>query len=244
MLCCKRIGWVFFVLCMWVFGCSSLHVETSSSFNWGEVGTVSVQQPQTDPWNLLPAIYNELATMGVDSSVDAERADLILQFSVQEGPDIDSQGNIYNRLNSLHLQFIDPNDERIIAVTDYFYSDTDIEHTKGVKAAFAGLKKRLAEKRSELASQPATVDSNSAQQLAPIAVDEEQTDFQMQDEKKTIQPETPTESSLTVETPTHSAPVQSVTENIVPQTESPWIPRLKSWGFENWGKQSAEDDGY
>ena len=244
MFCCQRIGWVVFVLSLLLFGCSSLHVETSSSFDWSRVKRVSVLPPQTDSWNLLPAFHRELAAMRVDSSVDAEHADLLMQFSVQEGPDIDSQGNVHNRLNSLHLQFVDPSNEKIVAVTDYFYADTDIDPAKGVKAAFAGLQKRLAWLRTEPAPQTVTAESNSASKQVSLATEEEQKDVQTAEVQATVQSEPTTEASPVAEKPIRPTPQQTVTDNIAPQTESPWVPRLKSWGFEEWGEKSDVDDSY
>ncbi len=235
----NQIRWVAIIVCLWIFGCSAMHVETSSSFDWSRIGSVKVLQSQADSWNLLPAIYSELAIMGVDSAGRVDHSDLLMQFSVQEGPDIDSQGNVSNRLKSLHAQFLDPNDEKTVAVADYFYSDTDSDPAVGVKAIFARLRETFTRPHEGQAQQVSSPVSGSEQPLPASVFVEKQEAVQ-----SPMPAEKPSVADAAEEKPSVLTAEKSDADEMTPLRESPWVPRFKSWGFENWGEPSDEKDGY
>lgn len=233
----KKIGWFAFVLCFWMLGCSSLHVETNATFDWSHITTIEIVPPQSDSWNLLPKINEELASMGIKLSGKTDQADLQMHFFVQEGPDIDREGNVYNRLESLHVQFVDPYNEKTVAVADYFYADTDNEPAVGVKAVFAEMREKFAGQQDE---QTATPVQESEQQSAEATVAIKEQPYV----QNAIPSETSLETSATELKQSVPTSEEKDPDEIAPLTRSPWLPRFKSWGFENWEQETAEDNGY
>ena len=58
------LQWAFILTAFSVFGCSSLHVDVAPTTDWHTVSSVTLQEPEGDPWQLTEAIRTELQGMG------------------------------------------------------------------------------------------------------------------------------------------------------------------------------------
>lgn len=88
-----------------------------------------------------------------------------------------------------------------------------------------------------------------SQRPAQESASPEQQSFHAAPVNRSVDQVRSTEEATGVTAPTVQAPAKPVHDRvkpemreIAPKTESPWIPRFQSWGFENWGEQP--DDGY
>jgi len=281
--------WGLYVMAFFLFSCSSLHVDVGQTFDWGKVSIVSLQEPPQDPWLLTPAIRLELEDMGFTVIREGDgNPDLMARFFFKDGPDLDSNGNLFTRLKSLHVQFVDPATGKNVAVADYFYADDNLsEPLEGVKLAFAALRRDIrAEEDAQIQPAPATIpqplaDSAASlpsvtkkqgadvteppsQVLQPLAGStatapsppQKEDPAKVEDQAPLPMPGSQSESMNIPGNDTDkskplsgqgSQPITPVTEKsqvreVKPKTVSPWVPRFKSWGFENWGEQ--DEDGY
>jgi hypothetical protein len=262
----KVFPWLFGLLALIAAGCSPLHTQARPGFDWTAASDIVLHSPASDPWGLVAQTQQELQGMGyVLQPPTAPDPDLVIKFSWQEGPDFTSDGTLVNRPKSLHLQFVDPCSGALVAVVDYFLRSSE-EPAAGLKAAFAGLRRELQASRSAStlparvlvpapvqpptqpvevpAAEPATgmtatpaatvVSEKSADRAAPLPVPSVP--------QQTAPP--PNSPPLPAPQPA-SQPLGEVDESprveapepiIKPMERSPWLPKFKSWGFEEWGK--------
>lgn len=250
---------------LWLMGlfclcsCSSLKVDVSPAVDWSRASVVSLQPPSQDPWRLSPVVSSELRQMGFTILAGEGAApDLLVRFFVKEAPDLNEDGRRITRLQSFHLQFVDPASDNPVAVADYFYPTTEVRPSPGdgVVAAFAGLRQNIrpgksvagpqAEKAASAIRQPAVITPPAPQQKAPIgkalphtpALDHAPGKLTAPAAEK-VEASGPAEKSAPEQGP--PAADQSEVYKLAPTTTSPWIPRLKSWGLENWGKERDND---
>lgn len=274
------LRWGLWSMLLCLFGCSSLHVDVAPSVDWNTVSDVTLLAPPKDPWLLAPKIRKQLQHMGMTvlEAGDGD-PDLVVRFFTQEGPDLDVDGNMLTRLQSLHVQFVDPSNETVVAVVDYFYPDRSFATDKGVEAAFAGFYEKLQDGRApqvESSSQPlsapdlvstsndSTAKPGLTQPVEPLTpapesarLPENMVPSEVEKNSLTQPLETAETAPVSVvETPetslvpvlekpeTTPAPVleKPKVRELESKTQSPWIPKFKSWGFEHWGEQSS--DGY
>ncbi len=246
----KMLRWGFWTLLVCLSGCSSMHVDVAPAVDWSNVSHIVLSAPAQDPWLLAPAIRKELQGMGMTVLAEGEGdPDLAIRFFAKEGPDLDANGNMLTRLQSLHVQFVDPATATVVAVADYFYSEGSSGPDKGVAAVFAKLREELnAGAASPLTTVTAPVTDPVPRQSVSQSVLESQSP-----------PLEPARSpapvgSLEVESVSQTQALEPPVKTIAPvtdkakarkietKTESPWTPKFKSWGFENWGKQNSGGD--
>lgn len=254
------------LLFLTVAGCSSLHSEIRPGFDWAAVSDVVLHAPPQDPWQLVPLVQQELQGLHHVLQPPAFRnPDLIVRFSWQEGPDFTSDGVLVTRPKSLHLQFVDPRDDALVAVADYFLRSSE-EPAAGIKAAFAGLRRDILagsvmpsapvqiQPSAEQAGNPAAkteeaiprVEQAAAPSPAPVAVPVATPVAAparvVPEQGKPAEPAMP---APVVESSQPASPraevsetskVESQTPALKPMERSPWLPKFKSWGFEEWGK--------
>lgn len=254
----KVLKWPLYLAVFLILGCSSLHVDVVPAVDWSAVSVVELQEPAHDPWLLTAAIRTQLHQMGLTVAAKENASpDLLVRYFVQEGPDLNADGDLLTRLKSLHIQFVDPSTDQYVAVADYFYPDSDYEPVDGVVAAFSGLQQDIqtaGSKQVEPVPPPApssSVDSaTEAPQQQPVAAEAGEQPPRANQNPGTEDPAQPAVESaagLPPSTQQPSATVAPATEKdsirkVAPKTRSPWVPRFESWGFENWGEQ--HDDGY
>lgn len=254
----KALIWTLCLAAFLILGCSSLHVDVVPAVDWSTVSVVELQEPAHDPWLLTEAIRSQLQKMGMTVAAEENVApDLLVRYFIQEGPDLNADGDLLTRLKSLHIQFVDPSTDQYVAVADYFYPDSDYEPVDGVVAAFSGLQQDIqaaGRKRVEPAPLPAPQPSTDSvteapqQQAVPAEAGEQTSRAELDSgtedpaqsaaESAAGKPQSTQQPSSTIAPATEKDSVRKV----APKTRSPWVPRFESWGFENWGEQ--DDDGY
>jgi len=241
-------------------GCSSLHVDISPSVDWNTVKVIEFQSPPQDPWQLTQPIKSELSAMGFQVKEGSPDPDLLFSYFTQESPDLTVESEVITRLKSLHVQFIDPTTKTLVTAIDYFYPEVTSPSAPamGVKEVFLGLQQQI---QTEINSQSVAVKNLS---LHPVPAKQVSTSPPAQTEKpqvKQLQSESTQNQNERTDSATNasqSKPVEKEELNqktattvlekpdkksrqAVQQTSSPWIPKFKSWGFENWGQDSPDD---
>lgn len=230
-------------------GCASVHVDVNPNLDWAKVKTLALQEPAEDRWGLTPLMVTELRQQGFAVIQGSEsEADLLLRYQTKAKPDLDAEGNVSERLESVHLQFLDPASDKRQAVIDYFYPTSDSSHSiaDGIQAALAGL--RQAHPAPQSASKP---DNPTAKKHSPAVVSTQVrpgADVAEQPgqptNRSTAAPSENSKPAADQSGVKHSTAVESPTHEPQPQTRSPWIPRFKSWGFDNWGEEEETSFGY
>ena len=233
-----------------VAGCSPLHTEVKPGYRFKADSAVVLQAPVYDPWGLVPLMRQELQAMGYELVLPGYVSpDLIVRFSTQDGPDFTSEGVPITRPKSLHVQFVDPGTDALLAVADYFLRSSE-EPAAGMKALLAGLHQRL---RSGSASVPANPRKQAQTPARPVVAEGAQ-----QSDAPTVAmpfadiggaPAPSAESGRATTLPEEipggqvapSITAEEIEPAIRPLERSPWVPRFKSWGFENWGKTDDND---
>lgn len=223
-------------------GCSSLHVKVDPDTEWDAVSTVTLQGPQEDPWGLRPAILAELEQMGLQTLTDESvRPDLHVRYFFQQVLDMNEENQLFNRLQSLHVQFAKPGTETLVAVADYFYDVSSTDPEKGVEAVFVQLRQDIRSGGSPvLRPVPSTQEDRSA---VPPAVQENRMTEKMKPTEAATAPSASRQEAHDADAESagrgaDKAPAGNMVES---KTRSPWIPRFKSWGFEEWGKEDNDD---
>lgn len=201
-------------------GCSSIQFENTEDFDWNGVSTIALSEPAEDRWQLRPLIKKELVTMGFKIASETDEPHLLIGYTTQGKPDLNTDSQVIMRLKSLHITFKEPSSNNSVATLDYSYPPTgDSDPATGVKEAFAAIKKDLHSPRT----QPPPGDV----QYPPPAHTKSQTLKESSTTEKNLEPKEP-------------RPKAQEKEPKPLETQSPWLPKLKSWGFENWG-QSGND---
>ncbi len=255
-----RVGTLCFFVFFVITGCSSLHVDVSPSVDWSQVRVLQFQSPPEDLWNLNRTIKSELADMGFQVEETHPNPDLLFSYFTQESPDLSVESQVLTRLKSLHVQFIDPSTKILVTTVDYFYPEVSSSPAPdtGVKEVFSGLRQQIhketnsqsavpaREQSQTVPAEPVVVDpptqiqeSQAAQQKsnsasATILLEENTINNDQSELGKVVA--SPQEAAITVlkkpDNKSHQA---------VQKTRSPWLPKFKSWGFENWGGNSTDD---
>ena len=202
-------------------GCSSLQMKQTENFAWSGVSRVALTGPTDDPWQLTPIIKTELTAMGVAVAPRDGDPDLLIDFSFREGPDLGADSEVLTRLKSLHLRFTDPATQTPVAAIDYFYPFTgELDPAGGAREALAALRQQLASSGETSPTMKTTHDRAPA----PVAAKAN---------------ETPTTAPAATMPASRPAEAAALPEDPAPR--SPWLPRLQSWGFENWGGPGKND---
>ncbi len=258
----KIIRWGLCLLAACSFGCAAVNVDVGSTIDWSKVSTVTLQPPTEDPWQLAPEIRNELQQTGFTVlATNDTSADLLVRYFTKEGPDLNSDGDLLTRLKSFHVQFVDPATNENVAVVDYFYADTMADPADdSVSLAFAELRRDIQAGRS--VTTPAAPTQVAAPEPAPAVAEPSQPQVEATTPQQDPQPAQVAPAEITVQpavTPNEAPAVAEQTavsvtpaviptiekeeaRKITPRTESPWVPRFHSWGFEDWGDDETVDD--
>ena len=241
-------------------GCSSLHVDISPAVDWNHVREIGFQSPLQDPWQLTQSIRSELKDMGFQVEETPANPDLLFSYFTQESPDLTEEGEVFLRLKSLHIQFIDPATKALVTAVDYFYPEipNSSPPEMGVKEVFSGLQQQIHKEISSQSAVPARKPSQTAPTGSvvvdpPTQIEKSQTErLRSNVAPTTIEPEEkptnndPSELSKTVAPPQETATTvlkkpDSKSLQAIQQIHSPWVPRFKSWGFENWEQDPMDD---
>lgn len=240
-------------------GCSSLHVDVSPTVDWSRVKVIEFQDPPQDPWGLTLPIKLELSAMGFQVEESSPNPDLLFSYFTQESPDLTVESKVITRLKSLHVQFIDPATKTLVTAADYFYPEVSSPSAPdmGVKELFLGLRQQI---QTEIKSQPETANNVPSTNVPVEQVSASPSPQSQKPQAQQLQPESTQNQNKREVSGTNvsqSKPVEKKelsreaattvlekpdrkSDQAVQQTRSPWVPKLKSWGFEEWGKDSDD----
>ena len=256
---CRLSRHLYVIMLFAMSGCSSLHVNVSPAVNWDQVEVIKFQSPHQDPWNLTQAIRAELTDLGFQIDDSGADPDLLFSYSTQNSPDITDEGEVITRLNSLHIQFMDPATEMPVTAVDYFYPavTNPPAPVTGVKEVFSGLQQRILTGKNPPAmvtgQQPNPKVSATPVEITSPAQDQEPpsepfkpspipNSIQVEDNVAGSRTQSSKPAVINRETkPTALKKMEDKTLKPVERTRSPWVPKLKSWGFENWGQDSSDE---
>lgn len=256
----------FFFMIFALSGCSSLHVDISPTIDWSRVKVIEFQSPLQDPWELTQPMKSELITMGFQVEETHSNPDLLFSYFTQESRDLTIESEVISRLKSLHVQFMDPETKTLVTAVDYFYPEVTSPSVPemGVIEVFSGLRQQIqtqteinsqpeaaqnppspaAPAKQIIASPPSKIQNGQAEQMQPKFT---QNENKPEDHVANI-----SETKTAEQTALHQEDVTPVLEKhdqkshqAVQKTRSPWIPKFKSWGFEDWGEDSTDSaDNY
>ena len=241
-------------------GCSSLHVDISPAVDWNHVREIGFQSPLQDPWHLTPLIRSELKNMGFQVEETPANPDLLFSYFTQESPDLTEEGEVFLRLKSLHIQFIDPATKTLVTAVDYFYPEIPNPSTSemGIKEVFSGLQQQIHKEINSQSAVPArepnqTIPTGPVVVEPPTQIEKSQTEqLRSTVAPTTIEPEEKPTNNDQSEPSKAVAPSQETVTTVlkkpdnkspqaIQKTRSPWVPRFKSWGFENWEQDTMDD---
>ena len=249
-------------LLLFVVSCSQLHTEVRGGYRWAEVSAIGFEAPSRDPWNLAPVVRAELEAMGYAvAAPGAAGQDLLVRFSTQDGPDFTSDGVLVTRPKSLHVKLVDPRSQALVGVADYFLRSSEAPDA-GMRAALAGLRDAMRSATRPGPARPAAATPATVRPV-PAAGSPVQPQAIVPPAQPAGSPATPPVATATapprpatpaaVEPAVLSpalpsaeapAPVETVVEEgpvIRSREQSPWVPRFKSWGFDEWGKGGRKE---
>jgi len=248
-----------------VTGCSHLNVEFDSSWASRQVSVVVVEH-QYAPDDVTTADIHQILTRSgwqVVTDVEQAQARVVCRWTRQ--PDLNAESEPIEAIKSFHVQVISIEQPKMLAVSDYFYSNTNEDLLPGVESALLAITQAVIP-----ASEPvAPVVTNKVPVASPIApvvkVDSPVTipvsaeppsltkptyvapvtpSLEMSAEQPAVEPviDTPSVVTEAMILPLEPAqvvepiePIQS-TEPVSMET-SPWVPRFQGMGLENWGKE-------
>lgn len=236
----------FFALLLLTVGCSPLHTEVKGGYRWEDVAVVGLEASGDDRWGLTPVVREQLQATGyaVVPAGDAGQQ-LLVRFSTKEGPDFTSDGVLVTRPKSLHVQFVDPGRQSLVAVADYFLRSSE-DPAAGMREALAGVQQKIRDAARGVPtwSAPAPGPDRPAATQAAVPSTASAPSPQVEAQVPAVAPDLPPAAEAAEAASTASgsnmpegvAPVVESEQEIRSLKESPWVPRFKSWGFDEWGK--------
>lgn len=243
--------------------CSHLNVDFDSSWSARAITVVVVEHDHAPDEVSTADIVNILNRSGwhVVADRDQAQARVVCRWSRQ--PDLTSESEPIEVVKSFHVQVISVAQPKVLAVSDYFYSDSNEQLLDGVHAALTALTQARVVNVPQAAAakvHPVSAPEVEASVVVPVvpAVEKLSTDTQkdaqspsvvaavtashadiqaLSGEQEILVQETLVDTSL----PTSSTERQQVQplESAGPVTmeKSPWVPRFQGMGLEEWGKE-------
>lgn len=209
-----------------VTGCAHLHVDSVPQ--WQTLTSTRLclaAEANSDYRNLVTAILQQGGWQVAGECTGHEApGTIVADYQLQWVVDLDAESQVIQRPASFHLQLHKVEDQSLLAVADYFYPNPPDDISTGIREACNALAHR-----AELPSPDET--STAAQATPEPAVSSPASLVE-----ENAEAASPVEKQVTEPPSTDSSPAE-----VKPMQSSPWIPRLKSWGFEGWG-DSAQDD--
>lgn len=127
-------------------GCSHLNVDFDSSWASRQISVVIVEHQQ-GPDGVTTTDISEILTREgwhVVSNANQAQARVICRWTRQ--PDLNSESEPIEVIKSFHVQVISIERPKMLAVSDYFYSNTNEDLMQGVEAALLALTQGVASK--------------------------------------------------------------------------------------------------
>ena len=200
-----------------VAGCAHLHVDSVPQ--WQTLTSARLcLAPESNPdyRNLVTASLQQGGWQVTGECTGHEAADTIVaDYQLQWVVDLDAESRVIQRPASFHLQLHKVADTSLLAVADYFYPNPPDDISAGVKEACNALGRQAELPSPDKASTAAQATQQPAVPSPATFVEEK------------AGAASPVEKTVTETPSTESSPAE-----VKPMQTSPWIPRLKSWGFE------------
>ncbi|OEU73388.1 MAG: hypothetical protein BA874_05980 [Desulfuromonadales bacterium C00003068] len=261
-----QVCMVLVVSCLCI-SCSHLNVDFDSSWSARDITVVVVEHEQAPDEVTTADIVNVLTRSGWHVVAEREQAQARVVCRWVRQTELTAESEIIDVVKSFHVQVISVEQPKVLAVSDYFYSNNDEELLDGVNVALIALTQvpvvpalqPVLPKDQSVAPQIPVVTpvlvptvklttlnpASSAQVVSatqPVAqqhVDEKSIDV---DELSSVVTEQASAPSVQQVLPMEPAvPVQHVlpleSAQPVSMEKSPWVPRFQGMGLEEWGKE-------
>lgn len=234
--------------------CSHLNVDFDSSWSARNISVVVVEHEQAPEDVTTADIVSILTRLGWHVVADHEQAQARVVCRWMRQTDLTEESEPVEVVKSFHVQVISVKQPKILAVSDYFYSNNTEDLIGGVNAALTALTQEPVVSAPQAVlpkTQPVSQQSPVERITTPpidVAQDSSviQPVKQLQNDPETITVEevssVPLEDSPQQVLPMEPAvPAQQVqplepAEPVSMET-SPWVPRFQGMGFDEWGKQ-------
>ena len=151
---------------------------------------------------------------------------LYLLYDYGTGLDLNEDGTVSHRLKWFRVRLLDNADQSEIASGELVSAILDPSPEDKVGALITALGERLRDKQNGAETAEKNIISEPAKQDGPV-----DSVLQTKKESTSASSHPGTETKLQEE----DSPSNEET-----QPRNPWVPRLKSWGFEEWGKEEKE----
>ncbi|MDD3802570.1 MAG: hypothetical protein PHV45_10305 [Desulfuromonas thiophila] len=257
-----RFLWPLLLILMALAGCAHLHVDLQQGWNPSQVQRVQVAidkapASQSAAW-FDEQIAKQLAALAWQASPRSQ-AQVEAKLFWQWRKDLTEDSVLIYQPASLHLRIETLPDQQLVALADYFYPrGGEPDHLAALEAVFAGLA-RLPQAAPAALTEPvstppvvavpqiapafvppaplaqATVPGPAMPQQLPIAASAQNAEPVAPVTLAPLSPEQTRSSSITSGLPA-VVPATQVPAPLRTMTRSPWLPRLESWGFEDWGQ--------
>lgn len=250
---------VLVVSCLCI-SCSHLNVDFDSSWSARDISVVVVEHEQAPDEVTTADIVNLLTRSGWHVVAEREQAQARVVCRWLRQPDLTVESEPIEVVKSFHVQVISIEQPKVLAVSDYFYSNNDEALLDGVDAALMALTDNTVATAAhpvvpegQAVAVPNTVVAPTlppAVKVSPVkqatsqptaveqVVSASQPVVQPQiDEKNVIVKEVSSVATeLTPPAPAHQVlPLESAEP--VSMEKSPWVPRFQGMGLDEWGKQ-------
>lgn len=217
------------IYCIILTGCAAVQSDNTESINWQNISTIAIMATESDQWDLSGQIEKELGKSGYRVVSDRSQADLLLGYATETALDLGDDSEILTRLKSLHLYFADPATDNKLAGIDYFYPTTgQIDPVDGVIESLAVINRTS----PQVEYQPVPEQGSPREPVTQIEQDSpaEAVTTPAEDTAE------PVEKTTVIQKPQkrQEAPKQR-------KSKSPWSIKLKTWGFDTWGKEDMTE---
>lgn len=252
-----------FICCLCI-SCSHLNVDFDSSWSARDIRVVVVEHQQPPDEVTTADIADILTRSGWHVVADRHQAQARVVCRWARETDLNAETDAIEVVKSFHVQIISVDQPKVLAVSDYFYSNPHEKLIVGVNKALTA----LTQKPEPIAAEPIAAEP-VAPKVQPIAAGVRPVDIMndvpadkvsaaitanpvVQDTMQqtateqvvnTPQPVAKSlvdEKTFVVEPLTPAVPEQQVlpleSAEPVNMERSPWIPRFQGMGFDEWGK--------
>ncbi|MCK9172741.1 MAG: hypothetical protein M0O99_04565 [Desulfuromonas thiophila] len=257
-----RLFWPPLLFLMALAGCAHLHVDLQQGWSPSQVQRVQVAidrapASQSAAW-FDEQIGKQLVALAWQASPRSQ-AQVEAKLFWQWRKDLTEDNVLIYQPASLHLRIESLPDQQLVALADYFYPrGGEPDHLAALEAVFTGLTRQpevAPAALTEPVSTPpvvavpqiapafvppaplaqATVPGPAMPQQLPIAASAQNAEPVAPVTLAPLSPEQTRSSSITSGLPA-VVPATQVPAPLRTMTRSPWLPRLESWGFEDWGQ--------
>jgi len=236
--------------------CAATKTSREPGVDLSSYDRLYLEPPPEDFPGLRPLIAEQLRRLGYEILEEAPAGGhaskaLLVTYGFEPRRTLSDEGEVTTLLESLAVHFQDLQSGTVLAEAGYGHNWRDEPPAAMVAEVFAGLERDLG---PETTGSPKPGFIKSIRWQAPVTDDGEATAGEIIDDaaagKTSPAPERqPASSSPEPERPTdpQAAPVEPsparLEEKTPPDAEpSGWQPRIKSWGFENWGREDTDDE--